>query len=44
MDSRLQISMDKINKPPDLTVTVLDAVRGEVVALMQDQGFSFDFD
>ena len=44
MDSRLQMSMDKIKKHPDLTVTVLDAVRGEVVALMQGQRFSFDFD
>lgn len=34
MDSWLQISVDKIKKQPDLTVTVLDAVRGEVVALM----------
>ena len=44
MDSRLQMSMYKIKKHPDLTVTVLDAVRGEVVALMQGQRFSFDFD
>ena len=45
MDSRLQMSVDTIKEHPDVTVAVLDAVRGEVATLlMQGQRFSFGFD
>ena len=37
MDSRLQMPLDTIKKHPDVTVAVLDTVRGEVAALMQGQ-------
>jgi len=37
MDSRLQMSVDTIKKYTDVIVAVLDAVRGEVAALMQGQ-------
>ena len=40
----VQIFMDEIKKHPDVSVALLDAVRGEVVTLMQGQRFSFDFD
>ena len=34
MDSRLQMSVDTIKQYPDVIVGVLDAVRGEVAALI----------
>ena len=34
--------VDKNKKQPDLSVALLDAVRGEVATLMQSQLFSFD--
>ena len=37
MDSRLQMSVDTIKQYPDVIVGVLDAVHGEVAALMQGQ-------
>jgi len=37
MDSRLQMSVDTIKRQTDVIVAVLDAVRGEVAALMQGQ-------
>ena len=40
----VQIFVDEIKKHPDVSVALLDAVRGEVVTLMQGQRFSFDFD
>ena len=40
----MQIIVDEIKKHPDVSVELLDAVRGEVATLMQGQRFSFDFD
>ena len=40
----MQIFVDEIKTHPDVSVALLDAVRGEVVTLMQGQRFSFDFD
>ena len=36
--------VDEIKKHPDVSVALLDAVRGEVATLMQGQRFNFDFD
>ena len=54
MDSRIsshgltaadvQMFVDEIKKHPDVSVGLLDALRGEVATLMQGQRFSFDFD
>ena len=54
MDSRItshgltaadvQMFVDEIKKHPDVSVALLDAVRGEVATLMHGQRFSFDFD
>ena len=40
----LQMFVDEIKKQPDVSVALLDAVRGEVATLIQGQRFSFDFD
>ena len=40
----VQMFVDEIKKNPDVSVALLDAVRGEVATLMQGQRFSFDFD
>ena len=40
----VQIFVDEIKKHPDVSVALLDAIRGEVATLMQGQRFSFDFD
>ena len=40
----VQMFVDEIKKNPDVSVELLDAVRGEVATLMQGQRFSFDFD
>ena len=40
----VQMLVDEIKKHPDVSVALLDAVRGEVATLMQGQRFSFDFD
>ena len=40
----VQMFVDEIKKHPDVSVVLLDAVRGEVATLMQGQRFSFDFD
>ena len=40
----VQMFVDEIKKHPDVSVALLDAVRGEVASLMQGQRFSFDFD
>ena len=40
----VQMFVDEIKKHPDMSVALLDAVRGEVANLMQGQWFSFDFD
>ena len=40
----MQMFVDEIKKHPDVSVALLDAVRGELVTLMQGQRFSFDFD
>jgi len=40
----VQMFVDEIKKQPDVSVALLDAVRGEVAALIQGQRFSFDFD
>ena len=40
----VQMFVDEIKKHPDVSVALLDAVRGEVATLMQGQRFSFDFD
>ena len=40
----MQMFVDEIQEHPDVTVALLDAVRGEVATLMQGQRFSFDFD
>ena len=39
----VQMFVDEIKKHPDVSVALLDAVRGEVATLMQGQRFSFDF-
>ena len=39
-----QMFVDEIKKHPDVSVALLDAVRGEVATLIQGQRFSFDFD
>ena len=39
-----QMFVDEIKRHPDVSVVLLDAVRGEVATLMQGQRFSFDFD
>ena len=40
----VQIFVDEIKTHPDVSVALLDDVRGEVATLMQGQRFSFDFD
>ncbi|AII48445.1 hypothetical protein KR52_04695 [Synechococcus sp. KORDI-52] len=40
----VQMFVDEIKRHPDVSVSLLDAVRGEVATLMQGQRFSFDFD
>ena len=40
----VQMFVDEIKKHPDVSVELLDAIRGEVAKLMQGQRFSFDFD
>ena len=40
----VQMFVDEIKKHPDVSVALLDVIRGEVAALMQGQRFSFDFD
>ena len=40
----VQMFVDEIKKHPDVSVALLDAIRGEVTTLMQGQRFSFDFD
>ena len=40
----VQMFVDEIKTHPDVSVALLDAVRGEVATLMQGQRFSFDFD
>ena len=40
----VKMFVDEIKKHPDVSVALLDAVRGEVATLMQGQRFSFDFD
>ena len=40
----VQMFVDEIKKHPDVSVALLDAIRGEVAMLMQGQRFSFDFD
>ena len=40
----VQMFVDEIKKQPDVSVALLDAVRGEVATLIQSQQFSFDFD
>ena len=40
----VQMFVDEIKKHPDVSVELLDAIRGEVANLMQGQRFSFDFD
>ena len=40
----VQMFVDEIKKHPDVSVELLDAVRGEVATLMRGQRFSFDFD
>ena len=40
----VQLFVDEIKKHPDVSVALLDAVRGEVAILMQGRRFSFDFD
>ena len=42
--SDVQMFVDEIKKHPDVSVALLDVIRGEVAALMQGQRFSFDFD
>ena len=42
--SDVQMFVDEIKKHPDVSVGLLDAIRGEVAMLMQGQRFSFDFD
>ena len=40
----VQSFVDEIKKHPDVSVELLDAIRGEISQLMQGQRFSFDFD
>ena len=40
----VQMFVDEIKKHPDVSVALLDAVRGEVATPMHGQRFSFDFD
>ena len=40
----VQMFVDEIKEHPDVSVALLDVIRGEVAALMQGQRFSFDFD
>ena len=40
----VQMFVDEIKKHTDVSLALLDAVRGEVATLMQGQRFSFDFD
>ena len=40
----VQMFVDDFNMHPDVSVALLDAVRGEVATLMQGQRLSFDFD
>ena len=40
----VQVFVDDIKKHPDISMALLDAVRGEVATLTQGQRFSFDFD
>ena len=40
----VQMFVNEIKKHPNVSMELLDAVRGEVATLMQGQRFSFDFD
>ena len=40
----VQMFVDEIKKHPDVSVGLLDAIRGEVATRMEGQRFSFDFD
>ena len=40
----VQMFVDEIKKHPDVSVALLDAIRGEVATLMQGQRFSSDCD
>ena len=40
----VQMFVDEIKRHPDVSVALLDAVRGEVYTLIQGQRFCFDFD
>ena len=40
----VQMFVDEIEKHPEFSVALLDAVLGEVAPLIQGQRFSFDFD
>ena len=40
----VQSFVDEIKKHPDVSVELLDSIRGEISQLMQGQRFSFDFD
>ena len=40
----VQMFVVEINRHPDVSVALLDAVRGGVATLMQGQRFSFDFE
>ena len=40
----VQSFVDDIKKHPDVSVELLDSIRGEISQLMQGQRFSFDFD
>ena len=40
----VQMFVDEIKEHPDVSVALLDVIRGEVATLMQGQRFSFDFD
>ena len=40
----VQMFVDEIKTHPEVSVALLDAVRGEVVTLMQGQRLSFGFD
>ena len=43
-DAVVQMSVDEVKKHLEVSMAVLDAVRGEVAALMKGQRFSFVFD
>ena len=40
----VQVFVDEIKKQSDVSVALLDTVRGEVATLIQGQRYSFDFD